>query len=159
MKNIVYLLLGSVFLLSACNGDNSKPQLMNDKAALPSSFKFDGLGLNVMASFINKRSGTMSTLYANQLALQNAIKGVKVHAAGEVMALVTWKQQDDDHWFGAKIPGNVQTVELIKTVASSGIILADYKKYSGKNLFADVDTLQKKERIAYIFEQQPSVMP
>jgi hypothetical protein len=30
-----------------------------------------------------------------------------------VLALVTWDQQEDKHWFGGRIPGAVKTVEFV----------------------------------------------
>jgi hypothetical protein len=159
MKNLIYVLFAGMLLLSACEDGDSKIQLMNDKAALPASFKFDSLGLKVMSSFINKKAATMSVLYANPLALNNAIIGNKKHAAGEVMALVTWKQQADDHWFGAKIPANFQSVEMVKTIATTTGTSTFYNSYVGKNLLADPDTSHKQDRIKYVFDQQPSVMP
>jgi hypothetical protein len=158
MKNLIYMLFVGSLVVSACN-QHRRVQLFNDKAALPKPFKFDTLGLKVMASFIQKKSGTMSTLYANPFALANAIKGNRNHLAGEVLALVTWKQRADDHWFGAKIPGDLLAVELVKTTNGKNGTLITYNKHTGKNLAADPDTLQEKERIKYIFDQQPSVMP
>jgi hypothetical protein len=159
MKKLVWILLTGIFL-SACGNAERSVELLNYSAALPPSFKFDDLNLKVMSSFINKKSGTMSILYANPLALNNAIKGNKEHPAGEVEALITWKQKADDHWFGAEIPGDLQSAELVRTIANiGGGVLVNYKKYSGKTLVGDADTMRKQERIKYIFYQQPSIMP
>jgi hypothetical protein len=158
MRNLFYILFVGSLILSACNS-NGNVQLVNDKAALPAAFQFDTLGLKVMASFINKKSGTMSTLYANPLALNNAIRGDKDHRAGEVFALVTWSQQADDHWFGAKIPGDLQCIELVKTTNGAKGNSISYNRYIGKSIIADKDTLNRQDRIKYIFDQQPSVMP
>jgi cytochrome c2 len=59
---------------------------------------FDDSHLKMMASFINRKSGTMSVLYAK----------------GNTQTLVTWKQQSDENWFGAKVPGKLQSMKLIK---------------------------------------------
>ena len=159
MKKIFYMLLIGTFVLSACNDAEHPVELLNCSAALPPSFKFDDLKLKAMTSLINKKSGTMSVLYANQLGLENSIKGAKAHVAGEVISLITWKQKDDDHWFGAKIPGNLQLAELVETVAAPTGLITIYQRYIGKNLLADTDTARRQERIKYIIYQQPSVMP
>ena len=102
----------------------------------------------------------MSTLYGNDLALKTAISGSTNYPPGENLTLVTWKQQDDDRWFGAKIPGDLLSVEVIKTIHSStGSIATNYQRFTGKGLVSDTDTTHQQERITYIFSQKASVMP
>ena len=101
----------------------------------------------------------MSTLYGNDKALKAA--GGKEYIPGEVFALVTWKQQNDPSWFGAKIPADIKMVEFIrvmppKTGHSSNIV---YGKLEGKNLVPNPDTTLRQQRINYILAQKPSVMP
>jgi hypothetical protein len=74
---------------------------VNKVAPLPSDLDLKAMGLTVFNSSINKKTGTMSTTYANK----------------RVKAVVTWKQKDDEHWFGAKIPGKVVSVKLVKAAA------------------------------------------
>ena len=159
MRNLIYILFCGLLFLSSCSNKNENIQPFNEKAKLPAGFKFDTLGLKVMSSYVNNKSGTMSTLYANRFALSNALKGDKSHRAAEVFALVTWKQQADGYWFGADIPGDLQSVELIKTATNSNNTLITYKKYNGGNLELDPDTAYPGERIHYILDQQPSIMP
>jgi mono/diheme cytochrome c family protein len=59
---------------------------------------FNDSHLKMMASFINRKSGTMSVLYAK----------------ANTQTLVTWKQKSDENWFGAKVPGKLQSIKLIK---------------------------------------------
>jgi len=49
-------------------------------------------------SSINKIAGTMSTVYSG----------------GGIKRIMTWTQQDDPHWFGAKIPGRLIKDEVSK---------------------------------------------
>jgi hypothetical protein len=157
MKKLLYICFAALIMLSACINNENNSRLINDKAALPAGF--DTLGLKVMSSFINKKLGTMATLYANPLALKNAVTGLKIHEPGEVFTLVTWKQQDDDHWFGAKIPGDLLFAEVISINGDGNGTIINYKKYTGKSLAAVQDTLHQHDRIKYIFDQQPAVMP
>ncbi len=159
MKTINLLLTSSIVLLfSACAGHRS--DLINTKASLPSSFHIGDSGLKVIASFINKKQVTMSVLYGNDLALQTASDSIKEITAGEIFTLVTWQQQPDDHWFGANIPGEPQSVELLKTTASlDGPPIVHYQRFEGKNLVLVTDTLHQQERIKFIFDQKPSIMP
>ena len=36
------------------------------------------------------------------------------YPAGAVLGLVTWRQREDPHWFGARIPGSVVSVEFVE---------------------------------------------
>lgn len=160
MKTTHILFAASVLILSACNNRKPAEELLNKKAAIPASFNFSKAGLKVITSFINKKEKTMSTLYGNDLALKTAISGSTNFRPGENLTLVTWKQQDDDRWFGARIPGDLLSVEVIKTISSNTeSIITNYQRFTGKELTIDTDTAHQQERISYIFSQKPSVMP
>lgn len=158
---ITYILFAAfVLIISACNNRKPAEELLNKKAAIPASFNFSKAGLKVITSSINKKAQTMSTLYGNALALKTAISGSTNHPAGENLTLVTWKQQDDDRWFGAKIPGDLLSVEVIKTISSNtGDVSTKYQRFTGKELTNDTDTTHQQERITYILSQKTSVMP
>ncbi|MEZ2336719.1 hypothetical protein AB6735_13845 [Mucilaginibacter sp. RCC_168] len=160
MKITHILFAVSVLILSACNNRKPVEELLNKKAAIPASFNFSKAGLKVISSSINKKEQTMSTLYGNDLALKTAVSGSTNYPAGENLTLVTWKQQNDDRWFGAKIPGDLLSVEVVKTINSNtkGII-TNYQRFIGKELIADTDTTHQQERMSYMFSQKPSVMP
>jgi len=149
----------AIIFLSACNNDDHKVLLMNDQAALPSKFDFDKLGLKVMAAFSNKKAASISILYANPIALSNAIKATGRQVEGGVFAFVTWKKQADAHWFGANIPGALQSVELIKINKGKTGVSTAYQKYNGRELLAIRDTLGQNARISYILDRQSSIMP
>ena len=152
MRSAYTLMALIAITLAACTNNTA---LVNDVAALPSAFNFGKMGFKVITSSINKKLGTMSTLYGNDPALKAA--GTGTATAGEVFALVTWKQQADDHWFGAKIPADLVSVEYIKTGETSNSIT--YQKFEGKYLILSKDTLNRQERIKKILDQKPSVMP
>jgi hypothetical protein len=155
MRRAYILLAFTAIMLTACTNTTNNSTLVNDAASLPSSFNFGKMGFKVITSTINKKLGTMSTLYGNEPALKAA--GTDSAIAGEVFALVTWKQQADDHWFGAKIPANLLSVEYVKTDETGSSI--SYQKFTGKNLVLSADTSNSQARIKYIFDQKPSVMP
>lgn len=158
MKSLKYILLASiVLLLAACTNSNSNTSLVNDDASLPAPFNFSKQGLKVITSFINKTQGTMATLYGNEAALQAAKTGSAKTTTGETFALITWKQKADDHWFGANIPGNLQSVEYVKTTQPGNTV--SYQKFEGKTLVLSTDTLHNQERIKYILSQKASIFP
>jgi hypothetical protein len=155
MRPAYILLAFTSIMLPACTGNTNKSTLVNNMASLPSSFNFCKMGFKVITSSINKKLGTMSTLYGNEPAIKAA--GTDSATAGEVFALITWKQQADDHWFGAKIPANLLSVEYVSTGETGNSV--SYQKFAGKNLVLSMDTANSQARIKYIFDQKPSVMP
>src|SRR3978361_551110 len=89
MKKIIPIIFTAIIFLSACNNDNHQVQLINDQAGLPAKFNFDRLGLKVMAACSNEKAASISILYANPIALNNAIKATGLQVIGGVFALVT----------------------------------------------------------------------
>jgi hypothetical protein len=156
-NNIVLSAL--IILLAACSGTDQE-QLLNTKASLPASFHFNKMNLKVINSSVNPGKSTMSTLYGNNPAL-DVMKSGKAHQGGEVLALVTWRQQEDEHWFGAKIPGSLVAVELIKTTNSTNAGKPNmiYQRYEGSQLVLNKDTAGKAKSIQYILGQAPSILP
>jgi hypothetical protein len=146
--------------LSACSQHKVPAGQLNEAASLPPSFDFSTLGLRVLASFVNRQQATMATLYGNDLARQAALGDTGAAQPGEVLALLTWKQQADPNWFGARIPGALQSLELLRTgSASAGHPAITYQYFTGKDLVLRADTLHQQERIAYLLAQKPAVLP
>ena len=60
----------------------------------------------VLTTSLDLRSGTMSTLYGNELARTHALgDGQARYPVGAKLLELSWKQREDPHWFGARIPG------------------------------------------------------
>ena len=160
MKTTFLLWCGVALFCSACTNSNTPTDLINKEASLPADFNFNKLGLKVITSSVNIKKHTMSTLYGNDFSRKRSAEGRTSVAPGEVLALVTWQQKDDDQWFGAKVPGELLSVEMVKTVAvNGGQTKVDYERFEGKKLSLNSDTLHHQESIKYIFDQKPSVMP
>jgi len=154
----------SVFVLLllvaiGCKQPNNHAGELNDAAGLPQALKFDQLGFKVITSMINKKNATMSTLYGNPGALDYSKAKTDSNAKDMIFALVTWKQQDDERWFGAKIPGQFQSVEMVTSKTNGPEIQTSYKIYKGKEGKWQNDPLTEKARIKYILAQTASVMP
>jgi len=80
----------------------------------------NGAGQQMIASFIDNKNHTHSVLYGNTAAVQHARSGAATpYPAGAVLTLATWSQQDDARWFGAKVPAQLQSVEVVKTGAEN----------------------------------------
>jgi hypothetical protein len=86
--------------------------------------------------YVDPDAHAMSTLYGNRAALQSvyarsdASAGAPVYSPSSKLALVTWVQRDDPHWFGARIPAVPQSVEFIQ-VASAGQVNR-YRRFAGE---------------------------
>jgi hypothetical protein len=82
--------------------------------------------------FVDPQEHTMSALYGNTAAIESATApgtGPIPYSPGSVLALVTWVQRDDPHWFGGRIPGSVQSVEFVQTEAAGKA--GRYQRFSG----------------------------
>ena len=95
----------------------------NRAAALPASLPYDPLKWNAVTMYVDPKSKTTATLYGNDTAMQAVhARGTNgaapAYPAGSVLALVTWAQREDPHWFGARIPDTPQSVEFIQVAAS-----------------------------------------
>lgn len=160
MKQIIILLSAFVVLFSACSSDHQKNSLINEEASIPRSIAFSIAGLKMMTSFIDRRSGSMSVLYANQLAMDNAAKKNAGPTTGERLVLVTWKQKIDSNWFGARVPGHLHSVELVTTrIEGTAALTTAYQIYVEGNLITRPAPQYSKERTKFVLDQLPSIFP
>jgi hypothetical protein len=144
-------------------------EAFNATAALPGSLPHDPLQWRVITSSIDHAHGTMSTLYGNDAAVDHARTAPQTpYPAGASLALVTWEQQEDRHWFGGRIPGKVQTVEFVTfrvpAVTNSGD--ASYESWAGYPLKkteawdgGGIVEAEVTQRIAAIEKMRAAVMP
>ena len=58
-----------------------------------------------------------------------------MYQPGAVLALVTWAQRDDPHWFGARIPDRPLAVEIVQVSGAGGQPV--YQRFHGPDLTAD----------------------
>jgi Cytochrome P460 len=154
MKHLLFLTVCLILLSCGKNRTNN----YNTAAALRDTLLLQPNEWKVITSSINTSTHTMATLYGNEVAVKAARSGQGSYPAGASLLLVTWKQQPDDHWFGAIIPGAVETVEQV--VYTTGSISPFYTKYTG-NLLAKsiVNPEESQHRIAWMIQQRAAVMP
>jgi Haem-binding domain/Cytochrome P460 len=110
--------------------------LLNRAAALPADLPWQPLQWRVITSFSNKTDGTMSTLYGNDAAVDHARTAPQTpYPSGAILALVTWNQQEDRHWFGGRIPEKVRKAELVTVkIPFETLPMYDYESYEGSPL-------------------------
>jgi hypothetical protein len=111
----------------------------NRAAALPATLPYQPLGWNAITMYIDPKTHTTATLYGNDSAIQAAqpreATGAPQYPAGAVLALVTWAQRDDPHWFGARIPDTPQSVEFVQVAAAGQT--SSYLRFAGAALTED----------------------
>ncbi|KQM69347.1 hypothetical protein ASE74_04895 [Pedobacter sp. Leaf216] len=156
MKLIFYIIAAGSLFVAGCKGATDPDRLINSKASLPSTFRLSELHEKVITSLINKKVGTMSILYGDE-HFKNATQESNLNVPGNSFTLVTWKQQDDAHWFGARIPGELISAETINIGNHTNFVT--YRKFMGKNLLLSADTTGQNERIHFILTQRPSIIP
>jgi len=152
-----------VILLWSCGGSGAVTSPINERAALTGSLPWNPLGWDVITSSIDKQSATMSTLYGNDVAVRYARNNShQEYPAGSVISLVTWTEVEDAHWFGAKIPGQVKSVEFVSVSAGAGNQTAySYEDYEGSPLgkIASPVGPPPAARATYLLSWRASVMP
>ncbi|MFI2742207.1 cytochrome P460 family protein [Zhouia sp. PK063] len=114
MKRFIYL-----FIVAAgcCIGCTTPTESLNTTAAIVpgKELQENPLLQYVISSAINVHQQTMSTLYGNAKAYEYAKgHGDGKYPQGAVLYEVTWHQQNDPTWFGAKIPGKPAQVTVVK---------------------------------------------
>jgi hypothetical protein len=106
----------------------------------------------------------MATLYGNQEAAHaaqshRANSGVApTYSAGSVLALVTWRQRDDPHWFGGRIPDAPISIEFVRTGPQGAI--DSYRRFDGVELReGTVSPALSRQRSGLIVGLMPVELP
>jgi hypothetical protein len=151
-----------------CSADQPKVSAeINQQASVAGEFAAalpaNPLQWKVITSEISKMDSTMSTLYGNDLAVQYARRHTQTgYPAGSVLSMVTWSQQEDPRWFGARIPAAVKSVEFVDIEATpDGRPSYSYQNFEGTPLkrLLDLSAQSSSERTAYLLSQRAALMP
>ena len=135
--------------------------LFNVDAALPAALPVAPLEWQVITSSIDREHHTMATLFGNDAAVKSArlAADAVTYPAGSQLALVTWAQRDDEHWFGGRIPQRFVSMELVRVAAdAAGKTAATYQRFGEDGRLAngsEPDTARK----AAILAERASFMP
>ncbi len=157
-----YLVLAAVALaaLTGCNSSSKPaPASTNQQAALTGSLPYNPLAWRAVTTWTSPRNGTTSTLYGNDLAVDYARSHAdRAYPAGAVLAVVTWKEREDPHWFGARIPSSPQSVEFVTIPFGVGQG-PGYQRFEGSPLAEVGSTEAAAQRVGYILAQRAAVIP
>jgi Cytochrome P460/Haem-binding domain len=137
----------------------------NRAAALPASLPWQPLRWTPITLFVDRQARTMSTLFGNPLAV-NSLSGAHGLGAGElepvyppgaVLALVTWAQRDDPHWFGARIPDTPVSVEFLIVGSQKP---ASYRRFDGRGLSeSHPSPASIAKRSSFLLALEPAPLP
>ncbi len=103
-----------VLVVCGCSGKKiADADLYNVQAAVDAGLPYPVMEWKAITSVVDRNAETTSTLFGNDAAVGAARAGV-AYPSGAVLGLVTWKEREDPHWFGARIPGDVVSVEFVE---------------------------------------------
>jgi hypothetical protein len=139
-------------------------EIVNNAAALPARLPYQSLGWSAITMYVDPANHTMATLYGNETALRSLnLRSTDTATApsypqGAVLALGTWIQRDDPHWFGARIPDAPQSIEFVEVGLESG--KNNYRRFAGAELApATVGTITEAARMNFILGLTPVRLP
>ena len=112
MKARVVVCAVMLVAICGCRGKIADSDLYNVQAGVGSGLPYPVMDWKAITSVVDRGSETTATLFGNDAAVAAARAG-EAYPAGAVLGLVTWKQREDPHWFGARIPGSPVSVEFV----------------------------------------------
>jgi len=154
-----------VYTLPITAAHVSHNEVVNNAAAdLPASRPYQPLEWSAITMYVNPQDHTMATLYGNETAIRSLnLRGADAmtapsYASGAVLALVTWAQRDDPHWFGARIPSTPQTIEFVQVQSKGG--RNSYRRFAGVELApSSTETATEAARAKFILGLAPVRLP
>jgi hypothetical protein len=145
----------------------SESSVNNNAAALPAGLPYRPLAWSAITMYVDPTTRTTATLYGNDVAMQavqgrghdqGAPPGNPKYPAGSVLALVSWTQRDDPHWFGARIPDVPLSVEFVEV--GSGEQNRVYRSFSGAGLTERRPSASTNaERVRFMLGLAPVQLP
>jgi hypothetical protein len=154
-----------VYTLPITSAHLNREQLVNNAAALlPATLPWQPLEWRALTMYVDPKTRRTATLYGNDMALQTLEHGdapgtgPPEYPEGAVLALVTWAQRDDPHWFGGRIPDTPLKVEFVQTSSGKGTDI--YRVFEGKALTeAHAGSQAAAQRTDFILNLEPASLP
>jgi len=155
-----------VYTLPITGAHLNREEIVNNAAAsLPGSLPWQPLDWRALTMYVDPKTHRTATLYGNDTAVRALEPGDAAAAvsppgypSGSVLALVTWAQRDDPHWFGGRIPDTPLKVEFVQT--SSGNREDVYRVFEGKGLTESRASAQNAaRRTDFILNLRPVSLP
>lgn len=152
-----------VYTLPITSARSAVLEAVNNRAAsLPEDLPYHPLRWAPITMFVDRRSHTMSALYGNEAAIQsvdarNTSPAAPHYGPGAVLALLTWVQRDDPHWFGARIPDSPASAEFVAVEPQNSF---SYRRFDGPTL-AEVhpSSAAIMQRTSFLAGLKPASLP
>jgi hypothetical protein len=148
-------LMGAMLLGGCKHRQPSASDLFNDEAKIGAGLPYPVMEWRALTTSVDRGGMTTSTLFGNDVAVTAARGGVANYPAGAVLGLVTWRQQEDAHWFGGRIPDAPVSVEFVEFGGGSVPV---YRHFAGAPLSEQADS-GSPVRLAAIESMKPVVLP
>ena len=153
-----------VYTLPITRAHFGREETVNNAAAsLPQGLPWQPLGWRAITMYVDPRAHTTATLHGNDAAMRVIARGgasgsqPPPYPDGAVLALVTWTQRDDPHWFGGRIPDTPISVEFVQVSSKS---MNNYRAYEGRALAeAQVDAKSAAQRMNFILKLTSAQLP
>ena len=152
-----------VYTLPMTGASVERNEVVNNEAAnLRADLPWQPLEWNAVTMYVDPLNYATATLFGNGIAMQaiqprNPKPQAPAYPAGAVLALVTWAQREDPHWFGARIPEVPRSVEFVE-VATGGQ-MKSYRRFAGAGLLEDRPTNMDTQRAGFILGLTPASLP
>jgi hypothetical protein len=154
-----------VYTLPITTATLNRDEVVNNRAAgLPANLPYQPLTWNAITMYVDPKFHTMATLYGNFTAMEGVQmrdfppSGGPRYPTGAVLALVTWAQRDDPHWFGGRIPDMPESVEFVQVAAAGQTIR--YQRFAGNELIEDHPAASvAAQRTNFILGLTPARLP
>ena len=160
MRRLLVACAGLALMVLAGCGHRAPDEadVLNTEAKLPAGLPVPAMDWRVISSSVDRAYGTMATLTGNDVAWKYS--GTGAYPEGSELALMTWLQRDDPHWFGARVPGSFVALETVTMVrGADGKLAAVYSRFAGEPLREVTDAASADARKAVLLEMRYSVMP
>jgi hypothetical protein len=154
-----------VYTLPITRAQFDREGIVNNAASsLPASLPWQPLAWRALTMYVDPETRRTATLYGNDTAVQALERRDPAsgrppgYPSGSVLALVTWAQREDPHWFGGRIPDTPLTVEFVQTSSGTGADI--YRVFEGKALAETRrDTQDAAQRRDFILNLKPASLP
>ena len=150
-RNVIALAVA--FALTGCTSQAPRTQDINPQSALRAALPYPVLDWKVLTTSADRERASMSTLFGDDMAVLAARKN-QPYPVGSKIALTTWQQRNNPNWFGSRVPGDAQRIELIEFTAAG----PTYRAFARPG-FQEQSGADAAERIALITSMKAVALP
>lgn len=124
---------------------------LNNQAAFQMPLPLDLTAARPLTMFVDRKHGTMSVLFGDDAAIARP-QGSASWPAGSKLLLVTWKQAEDPHWFGARIPGQPVMIDSLQVAAGPAGSTYESHATDGRQQFPATQPVHSQQFVEQLAE-------